>query len=86
MAAGSAKIVDAQGNATLTPTIPTGDMLTESTDRLGNTVWRSYGAENELLTEARKGSNAEASDALQVTRFVYNTPRNSLRWFSTKAW
>jgi YD repeat-containing protein len=47
-------------------------MLTE-TDRLGNTVSRTDGAKNELLTEWRYGSYIYSSAAQLSTRYAYDS-------------
>jgi YD repeat-containing protein len=58
-----------------------GNALTE-TDGNGNTIIRTYGARNELLTETRTGSNTSSAAAQHTTRYVYDD-RNRLRFVLT---
>jgi YD repeat-containing protein len=48
-------------------------------DSLGNTITRTYGSKNELLTETRTGSDAASTTASHTTRYAYDS-ENHLRY------
>ncbi len=65
-------VIDPAGNTTSYTFDGHGNVLT-ATDRLLNTVTRTYNVKNELTTEARYGTDAANSSALHTTQFIYDT-------------
>ncbi|WP_163593546.1 hypothetical protein, partial [Klebsiella variicola] len=42
-----------------------------TTDRLGNTVTRTYNSRNQIVTETRTGSNKDSAPASHTARNIY---------------
>jgi YD repeat-containing protein len=67
---------DGLGNVTAFSSFTANGLAQTVTDRLSNSVTRTYSATNQLLSETRTGVDASGSAVSQISRYVYNTAGN----------